>query len=60
MRLLYVLRKFRLTTSETMCNYYLQTWYKGVAARVAERIKTYYRRKLGNIRKVSKLYRMIG
>ena len=32
----------------------------GVASRVAERLKTKDLRKLGNIRKVSKLHRMIA
>ena len=43
-----------------MRDYYLYTWYKRVALRVAEQIKTYDLRKLGNIRKVSKPHRMIA
>ena len=43
-----------------MRDYYLQTWYIGVASRVPERVKTYDPRKLGNIRKVSKPQKMIA
>ena len=46
--------------SETMGDYYLKKWYVRVASRVAERIKSYDVRKLGNIRKVSKFHRMIA
>ena len=52
------LPNFPFTTSETMGDYYLQTWYIRVASRVAERLNDL--RKLGNIRKVSKLHRMIA
>ena len=36
------------------------TWYIRVASRVAEQLKTQYLKKLGNIRKASKLRRMIA
>ena len=39
-RLLDVLPNFPFTTSETMGNYYLQTWGIRVVSRVAERLKT--------------------
>ena len=55
LRLFDALPNFRFTTSETVDDYYLCTWYIRVASRVAERLKTYDLRKLGNIRKVSKL-----
>ena len=42
-----------------MCDYYLETWYIRVASRVANQPKTDDLRKLGNIKKVSKLHRMI-
>ena len=48
---LFVLPSFSFTTNETMHDYDLQTWY----IRVAKRL-----RKLGNIRKVSELHRMIA
>ena len=60
LRLFNVLPNFPFTTSETMGDYYLQTWYIRVAERAAERLKTYELWKLGNIRKVSKLHRMIA
>ena len=34
-----VLLNFSFTTSEKMCDYYLQTWYIRVASRVVERLK---------------------
>ena len=40
LRLFGVLPIFPFTTSETMCDYYLQTWYIRVASRVAEELKT--------------------
>ena len=40
LRLFDVLPNFPFGTSETMRDYYLQTWYMRVASRVAERIKT--------------------
>ena len=43
--------------SETMRDYYLESWYVRVASRLA---KAHYPRKLGNIRKVFKLHRMIA
>ena len=58
-RLFDVLPNFSFTTSEIMREYYLQTWYVPVASRVAKQLKSYDVRKLGNIRKVSKLHRMI-
>ena len=48
---------FSPPSSETMRDYYLESWYVRVASRLA---KTYYPRKLGNIRKVFKLHRMIA
>ena len=35
-----ILPNFRFSTSETMPDYYLQTWYMRVASRVAESLKT--------------------
>ena len=52
LRLFDVLPNFPFTTSETMYDYYLQTWHIRVASRVAERLKTYNLRKSGNIRTV--------
>ena len=49
-----VLPNFLFATSETMRDYYLQTWY----IRVAKRLKDL--RKLGNIKKESKLDRVIA
>ena len=40
LRLFNVLPNFPLTASETMGDYYLQTWYIRAASRVAERLKT--------------------
>ena len=40
LRLFDVLPNLPFPTSETMCDYYLQTWYIRVASRVAERLKT--------------------
>ena len=40
LRLFYVLSNFPFTTSQTMCDYYLQTWYIRVASRVAEQLET--------------------
>ena len=56
LRLFDVLPNFPFTTSETMGDCFLQTWY----IRVIERLKTQDRRKLGYIRKVSKPHRMIA
>ena len=36
-----VLPNFPVTTSETMDDYYLKTWYIRVALRVAERLRKY-------------------
>ena len=60
LRLLDVLPNFLFTTSETMGHYYLETQYVRVASQVAERLKTEDLRKLGNIRKLSKLHGMIA
>ena len=60
MRLSNVLPNFPFTTGETMGNYYFWTCYIRVVSRVAELLKTYDLRKLGNIRKLSKLHRMIA
>ena len=54
LRIFNVLQNFLLTTSEAMGGYYLSSW----CIRVAERLKTQDLRKLGNIRKESKLRRM--
>ena len=43
-----------------MHDYYLKTQHIRVASRVAEQLKTYDLRKLGNIRKVSKFQRIIA
>ena len=56
LRLFGALPNFLFTTSETMHNYYLQTWY----IQFAQRLKTWDFRKLGNIRKVPKLHRTIA
>ena len=40
LRLFDVLPNFPFTTSETMGDHYLQTWYVRLASRVAERLKT--------------------
>ena len=58
LRLFDVLQNVPFNTSETMRDY-LQTWYIRVASRVAKQFKTQDPRKLGNIRKVSKLHTMI-
>ena len=55
-RLFDVLPNFPFTTSETMRHYYLQTRH----IRVAEPLKSYDLRNLGNISKVSKIHRMIA
>ena len=55
-----ILPSFPFTTSETMRHYYLYTWYIRVATRVVKRLNTYDLRKLRNIRKLSKLHRMIA
>ena len=60
LRLFDVLINFTFTTSETMRDYYLQTWYIRVASRVVERLMTQDLRKLENIKKVSKPQRMIA
>ena len=59
LRLFDVLPNFSFTISETMRDYYLLTWYIRVASPFAERLKTQNLRRLENIRKVSKLHRMI-
>ena len=60
LRLFDVLPNFSFTTSETMCGYYLRTWYIRVVSQVTERLRTWDLRKLGNIRTLSKLHRMIA
>ena len=55
-----VLTNFPFTTSETMRDYDLHKCYTRVVSRVAEQLKTYDLRKLGNIRKVSKPHEMIA
>ena len=39
LRLFDVLANFGFTTNETMCSYYLETWYIRVTSQVAERLK---------------------
>ena len=39
LRLFDVIPNFPLTTCETMCDYYLQTWYRRVASQVTEVLK---------------------
>ena len=56
LRLCDVLTNLTFTTSEKIGHY----WYLRVDSRVAERLKAYDLRKLGNIRKVSKFHRMIA
>ena len=60
LRLFDVLSNPHFTTSETIGDYYLYTWYIRIASRVAERRKTQDLRKLRNIRKLSKPHRMIA
>ena len=60
LRLFDVLPNFLFTTSETMRDYYLQTWHIRVASRVAKQLQTEDLRKLGNIREVTKSHRMIA
>ena len=60
MRLFDVLPNLTFAKSETMRDYYLQTRYLRVASQVAEGLKTWGPRKLGNARKVSKPHRMIA
>ena len=60
LRLFDVLPNFLYTTSETMRDYYLQTWHIRVASRVAKQLQTEDLRKLGNIREVTKSHRMIA
>ena len=58
--MIYKIRKFPFTTSEAMRDYYSKTWYIRVASRFDQGLKTCNLGKLGNIRKVSKLHRMIA
>ena len=60
LRLFGVLPNFHFTTTGTMRYYYLQTWYIPVASRVVKRLKTKDLSKFGNIRKESKLHKMIA
>ena len=53
-----VLPNFLPTTSETMGDYYLKAWYRGVASQYAQLLKTSDLRKLGKMTKVSKLHRI--
>ena len=55
-----VLPNFPFTKSVTIADYCLETWYIGVASRVSGRLKTLDLRKFENIKKVSKLHRMIA
>ena len=54
-----VLSNFPFTTGETMGDDYLKTWYVRVVLPFAKRLNAEDVRTLGNIRKVSKLHRMI-
>ena len=56
-RVFYVLPNFPFTTSGTMRDYYLPTWYLQVASPIAVRLKAEDLRKLGNIREASQLHR---
>ena len=58
MRIFDVSPDFNFTTCEPMREFYVSTWFIPVAARVAERLKDWELRELGNIRKVSQLHRM--
>ena len=49
LRLFDVLPNFRFTTSETMCDYYLQTRYIRVALRVAEQLLRLFAAGRGNM-----------
>ena len=60
LRLFDVLPNFPFTISKTMPDYYLQTPYTRIVSKDAERLETWDFRKLGNIRKMSKLHRMIA
>ena len=55
---MHVLPNFAVTTSETMCDYYLKPWYTPVSSRVLERLKRCDIKKLENIEKLAKLHRM--
>ena len=60
LRLFDVLPNSPFTPDETTCDYYLSTWYIRVASGVANGFKTDGLGKLGNIKKLSKLHRMIA
>ena len=60
MRFFDFLTNVPFTTSETICDYYLNIQVIQVASQVAKQLKTYDLRKLGNIKKVSKLHKMIA
>ena len=60
MRHFNVLPNFPFTTSQTMCDYYLQIWYVRVPSRVTDPLNNSDLRKLGNVRKLSKLHIMIA
>ena len=60
MRVFDVLQNFTFTTSETMRDFYLCIWNIQVASQIAKWLKTDDLRKLENVRKVSKLHRMIA
>ena len=60
LRLFDVLPNLSFTASETMYDYYLETWNIRVASRVAEQLKTEDLRISEKIRKVSKPHRMIA
>ena len=59
LRLFDVLPNFSFTTSETIDDYYM-VYTRRATSRVAERLKTQDLRKLGKIREVYKLHRMIA
>ena len=60
MRLFDALPNSPFTTNETMWDYYLSTWYIRVASGAANGFKTDGLGKLGNIKRLSKLHRMIA
>ena len=59
-RLFYVLANFSFTTSETIGDFYLETCYIGISSQVAKGLETEDLRKIGKIKKLSKLHRMIA
>ena len=60
LRLFDALPNVPFTTSEMMRDYYFETRYVRISARVVKRFQSFNLRKLGNTRKVSKPHRMIA